>query len=94
MPAPMIKSFAEKSGKSEKEVEDLYKKAEGIVKKQYELTKEDGDKYYALVTGVLKKSLGLKESYMTFKDYLSEKKKWFKDSELQGNNKRYGNRSH
>jgi hypothetical protein len=59
MPNNIIKSFSDKSGKSEKEVEDLWNKAEDIVKDKYDLSPDDGDKFYSLVTGVLKKMLKL-----------------------------------
>lgn len=61
MPTPMIKSFSEKSGKSEKEVEVLYAKANKIAKQEYPDVKEGDDKYYAIVTGILKKMLSIKE---------------------------------
>lgn len=76
MPAPMIKSFAEKSGKSEKEVETLYKKAEEVMSKQYPDISKDGDsdKYYSLHTAILKKMVGLKENGLIgFKRFLEEK---------------------
>lgn len=59
MPNNIVKSFADKSGKSETEVEKLWNKAEEIVKDKYDLTPDDEDKYYSLVTGVLKKMLKL-----------------------------------
>jgi len=54
--AQIIKSFAEKSGKTELEVEKLWDKAKDIVAKQYDINKDDS-KFYGLVVGVLKKSL-------------------------------------
>lgn len=60
MPNNIIKSFAEKSGKSEKEVERLWNRASDIVATDYDLKKDD-DKYYELVVGILKKMLGFKE---------------------------------
>ena len=62
MPSNIVKSFAKKTGKSEKEVERLWNKAKKIVSNEYNV-KEGNDKFYALVTGVLKKELGLKESF-------------------------------
>ena len=64
MPAQQLKSFAEKSGKSLKEVEKLWEQAKAIAKKEYADAKDD--KFYAIVTGILKNSLGLKEE--TFLD--------------------------
>lgn len=60
MPAPVIASFADKSGKSKKEVERLYNKAKDIVDKQYEV-ETDSDEYYQIVMGVLKQMLGISE---------------------------------
>lgn len=52
MPNSTITSFAKKSGKSEAEVEKLWKKAEGIVQDEHpDLTKDD-DKYYQILVGV------------------------------------------
>jgi hypothetical protein len=61
MPANIIKSFSEKSGKSTEEVEKLYKGAKNTVIKQYKLTEED-EKFYPLVTGILKKMCNIKDS--------------------------------
>ena len=61
MPSPLIKSFAKKSGKSEDEVERLWNKAEDIVKKEYEKTKDD-DSFYPILVGILKKMLKIEES--------------------------------
>jgi hypothetical protein len=59
-PAGVIHSLALKSGKTEAEVEDLWNQAKGIVKKEYNKD-EDDENYWALVTGTLKKSLGIKD---------------------------------
>lgn len=59
MPNNIIKSFSDKSGKPESEVEKLWNKAEDIVNDKYNLSPDDGDKFYSLVTGVLKKMLKL-----------------------------------
>lgn len=59
MPNNIVKSFSDKSGKSEAEVEKLWDKSEEIVKEKYNLSPDDGDKFYSLVTGVLKKMLKL-----------------------------------
>jgi len=56
MPADVVKSLADKSGESIKKVEDLFNKAQKIVKDEYNITKES-DKFYPLVTGILKKML-------------------------------------
>ena len=44
MPSPLIKSFSDKSGKSEKEVEELYKDAEDIVKDRYKDVEKVSDR--------------------------------------------------
>lgn len=62
MPAELVKSFAKKVGKSTKEVEKLWDKAKAIVAKEYPDVEKDTSQYYALVVGVLKKMVGLKES--------------------------------
>ena len=59
MPANIIKSFAKKSGKSEKEVEKLWNKAKSLTKKEYPKVQEDSERFYKIVTGMLKKMLGL-----------------------------------
>jgi hypothetical protein len=41
-----------------KKNEELWVKAKKIVEKEYKLTEKDGDKFFALVTGVYKKSGG------------------------------------
>ena len=65
MPSPLIKSFSDKSGKSEKEVEELYKDAEDIVKDRYKDVEKESDRYYALVVGILKNMLKI-ESFKEF----------------------------
>jgi hypothetical protein len=62
MPSNVVKSFAEKSGKSVAEVEKLWSKAKSIVKKEYPDIEPETDRWYSLVTGTLKKMVGLKES--------------------------------
>tara|TARA_R110000765_G_scaffold149893_1_gene252555 strand:+ start:1169 stop:1501 length:333 start_codon:yes stop_codon:yes gene_type:complete len=59
MPNNIIKTFADKTDKTVEEVEVLWKKAEQIVKDEYEIDSND-ESYYPLVVGVLKKSLGFK----------------------------------
>jgi len=65
MPSNLVKSFAEKSKKSEEEVDKLFKKSEDIVKKQYKDVEVGSDSFYKLVVGVLKKMLGLNEEPVT-----------------------------
>ena len=68
MPSNIIKSFAEKSGKSETEVEKLWDET----KKQAE---ENGHKEdYEYIVGILKKKLNLnEESEMTYKEFYMKK---------------------
>jgi hypothetical protein len=66
MPSKVIKSFAKKSGKTEKAVEKLWDKAKTVVGKEYKKVKPDSDKFYALTTGVLKKMLKLNEDQKLF----------------------------
>lgn len=55
MPASIVKSFAQKSGKTETEVEELWTKAK-------EIAKENGrEEEYDYIVGVLKKMLSLNE---------------------------------
>jgi hypothetical protein len=61
MPNNIVKSFADKTGKDESEVEKLWNKAEEIVKDEYNI-EPSVDKFYPLVTGVLKKMLKIDES--------------------------------
>jgi len=63
MPNNVVKSFSAKSGDSVDKVESHWKKAEGIVQKEYGLSKSDGEKYYKLVTSIVKKMSHLKEYY-------------------------------
>lgn len=58
MPNNIIKSFAEKSGKSVKKVEELWDKAKEIAKKEYKDVKEDSEDFYKIVTGILKNMVG------------------------------------
>lgn len=57
-PAGVIHSLALKSGKSEAEVEKMWGEAQGIVKDEYK-KEEDDEGFWALVTGTLKKMLGI-----------------------------------
>ena len=63
MPSNIVKSFAEKTGKSEAEIEKLWKKAKDIAK-------ESGrDEDYAYIVGILKKILNLNET-MSFREFI------------------------
>lgn len=59
-PAGIVHSLSLKSGKSQKEVEDMWDKAKELVKEK-EGKSEDDEGYWALTVGYLKQMLGLKE---------------------------------
>lgn len=62
MPSPYIKQLARQTGKSEKELEDLWKQAKEITSETFGKPEKDfGDREYSYATGVVKQSLGLKE---------------------------------
>jgi len=61
MPSSIIKSFANKTGKSESEVEKLWDKAKSIAKEEYPKISVDSDRYFSIVTGILKKMLKIDE---------------------------------
>jgi len=59
MPANVIKSFAQETGKSAEEVEKLWDKAK-------EIAKDEGqDENYAYITGILKKMLKINETVLS-----------------------------
>lgn len=63
MPSNVVKGFAEKTGKSEAEVEKLWDEAKAKAKEEYPDVTEDSDRFYMIVTGILKKMLGMNESF-------------------------------
>lgn len=63
MPNAIIRSFSDKSGKDEQEVERLWTKATELVNQKYPEIKSGEDKYYALITGILKKMLKINEDF-------------------------------
>ena len=62
MPNNIVKSFADKSGKSEKEVEALWDKAVGIAIDDGR--DKDDENFYPYVVGILKKMLKLTDESM------------------------------
>ena len=60
MPNATVKSFAEKSGKSIEEVEELWDKAKSIADKLKHVDK-DSEQYYVYVTGSLKRMLNIED---------------------------------
>jgi hypothetical protein len=68
MPAAIIKSFAKKSGKSEEEVEKLWKQTQEDVKNQF--TYKTGA-YWAYVNSIVQKKLKIEEATkITFKGFV------------------------
>ena len=57
MPSNVVKSFADKTGKTVKEVEKYWDKAEEIAKEKFS---PDSKQFYAYLVGTLKKMLGIK----------------------------------
>ncbi len=62
MPSPLVKKFADETGKSVSEVEKLWKKAKEVVEKEYPDVDKEDNRFYALVVGVLKNMLKLEEN--------------------------------
>lgn len=69
MPAPAIKSFAKKTGKSEAEVEKLWKEAKKAAGESYSET-GDSEKFYGTAMKILKNKLNISEERTTFADYV------------------------
>lgn len=67
MPSNVVKSFADKTGKSVAEVDKLWNKAKEIASEQGQAEN------YALITGILKKMLGLNET-ISFKEFIEQLK--------------------
>jgi uncharacterized protein YecE (DUF72 family) len=59
MPASVVKSFAEKTGKSEAEIEKKWEEAKAAAKKSYD---EEDEAFYPVAVSILKDMLGIKES--------------------------------
>lgn len=62
MPNNVVKSLAKKSGKSEDEVEKKWEEAKEKVKEDYPDLTEDDDKFWAIVTEITKRMLGMEKS--------------------------------
>ena len=75
MPAPIIKKYADETGKSESEVERLWKETEKLVNDQYPNVEKESDRWYALRVGILKTMLKIdqKEEGIDFKSFLAIK---------------------
>lgn len=61
MPSSIVKTYAEKTGKSEKTIEKYWDKAKRLADSQENVDKEDEDRYYAYVTGILKNMLDIED---------------------------------
>lgn len=61
MPNNMLKSIADKNGISMDKAEKLWNQAKAIVTKEYGKREKDGDAYWKLVVGVVKKMAGVKK---------------------------------
>jgi hypothetical protein len=59
MSSNIVKSFADKTGKSVGEVESLWDKAKSSAQKQLGI--DSGDRFHQLTTGILKKMLKLED---------------------------------
>lgn len=67
MPNSVVKAFAEKSGKSEEEVEKLWKETQEDIKAQF---KYKTPAFWAYLNKTVQKKLGIKEERLSFKDYV------------------------
>ncbi len=64
MPSSIVTSFAKRSGKPEDEVEELWKKAKEQVAKDFPEVEKDSDRFFKIVTGLLKKMLKLEQAIL------------------------------
>lgn len=62
MPTNVLKSLADRAGVDVKTAEDKWNAAKEIADKNKNITK-DSDQYWALVTYITKKELGIKETF-------------------------------
>lgn len=90
MPSSIVASFAKKTGKSVEDVEALWKKAKVVVKDEFSDIDKESDKYFQIVTGVLKKMLKIEESFSKLQSIifpmdkysLEEAKRWLKRNDF------------
>ena len=66
MPSNVVKSYAEKSGKSESEVDAIWNEVKKQAKEKF---KEEDSHFWAYVNAVTKKKCGIKEG-ISFKEYI------------------------
>lgn len=72
MPSKLIKSFAERSGKTTDEVEEIWNDVKKKAKSKFD--KEDGS-FWAYVSKTTQFRLGLAHKKMSFKDHVEKEKK-------------------
>ena len=72
MPSKLIQSFADRSGKTVDEVEQIWDEVKKKAKSKFE--KENGD-FWAYVSKTTQFKLGLAHKKMSFKDHLQKDKK-------------------
>ena len=68
MPATVLKSIADKAGVGMDKAEKAWSDAKAAAHKQYPDLSEADDKFWAIVTTITKKMLGVKESFVTLCD--------------------------
>jgi len=70
MPSPQLKSFAEKSGKSMKDLERYWDEAKIESKKKFGSKKKKG--YWPYVVGIVERRAGLRKVHesISFRDFL------------------------
>ena len=80
MPSQVVKSFAEKSGKSESEVEKIWKETEQETKDKF---KYKTSAFWAYVNKTVQHKLGLAKESLTFKGYVLLEKESKKESKKE-----------
>lgn len=68
MPPNLVKSFSKKSGKSVDTIEKYWDDAQIVVSKQYPDVEKDSDRYFALVTSIVKKMAGIEDKKVETRD--------------------------
>lgn len=69
MPATVIKSFAKKSGKTEKEVDKIWNDTKEEVKQKF---KNESPAFWAYVNTTVQRKLGIAEDVkLTFKEFIT-----------------------
>lgn len=62
MPAPLVKKFAKRSGKTTKQVDKMWNSVKQSLIDQGH--SEDNSNFYPMLVGIMKRNLGLKEEYI------------------------------